>query len=177
MKAYFNSKRILFFTFIIALGACKPAHEKLSDEIFKQEAVLYSDTNKSLNAEEANKVYSNYLKYVKAYPNDTLSPDFLFKAADLANGLKRHEESVNLFARLINEYPEFRKSPAALFMQAFVLETEIKDTEKAKEKYKEFLSKFPKHKLAPSAQASLDQLNANLTDEELIKMFEEKNKK
>ncbi len=177
MNASNKFKRILFFTFIIALGACKPAHEKLSDEIFKGEAVLYSDTNKRLNTEEANKVYSNYLKYVETYPKDTLSPDFLFKAADLANGLKRHEESVNLFARLVIEYPEFRKSSAALFMQAFVLETEIKETEKAKEKYKEFLNKFPNHKLAPSARASLDQLNANLTDEELIKMFEEKNKK
>ncbi len=177
MNTYIKFKRNLLFIFIITLGACKPAHEKLSDEIFKDEAVLYSDTNKRLNTEEANRVYSNFLKYVETYPKDTLSPDFLFKAADLANGLKRHEESVSLFARLVNEYPEFRKSPAALFMQAFVLETEIKDKEKAKEKYKEFLNKFPNHKLAPSAHASLDQLNANLTDEELIKMFEEKNKK
>ena len=169
-------KKASILIIIIAIGACKPAHEKLADEIFKGETVLYSDTNKRLNAEEANKVYLNYLKYVEKFPKDSLSPDFLFKAADLANGLRRHDESIKLFSRVIAEYPEFRKAPAALFMQAFVLETEINNKESAKEKYKEFLGKFPNHKLAASAQASLDQLNANLTDEELIKMFEEKNK-
>ena len=176
MRTYSIFKRNLILICIIAFASCKPSKEKFADEISKGEAVLYSDTNMRLNVEEANKVFSNYLKYVENYPKDTLSPDLLFKAAELANGLKHHEESIKLFSRLVIEYPDFRKAPAALFMQAFVLETEIKNKDGAKEKYKEFLKKFPDSKLAPSAQASLDQLNANLSNEELIKMFEEKNK-
>ena len=74
----------------------------------------------------------------------------------------------------MTSFPEFRKSPTALFMQAFIYETTIQDKEKAKEKYSAFIQKYPDHSLTTSAKASLDQLNANISDEELIRSFEEK---
>ena len=57
-------------------------------------------------------------------------------------------------------------------MQGFVAETGLNDDELAKKKYTAFIEKYPMHDLAPSAQATLEQLNLGLTDEELIRMFE-----
>ena len=169
-----NSIAILLMA--LSIGACKSGKEKLVDDIAKGEARLFSDTVKTLNVDESNNVLNNYLVFADKYKDDTLSASYLFKAGDLANGLRRPKEAIAIFERLRTSFPDYRKSAAALFMQGFIYETSLGDKEKAKEKYKEFIEKYPNHNLTASAQASLDQLNSNLTDEELIKSFEEKNK-
>jgi outer membrane protein assembly factor BamD (BamD/ComL family) len=159
--------------FACILVSCKPPKVRLTDEIKAGEQMLFSDSTMSLNVVEANKVFLNYLKYSDTYPGDTLSADFLFRAGDLSNGLNRPKEAIALFNRLRTQYPDYRKAPAALFMEAFIYETRLQDPENAKDKYKEFIEKYPSHKLVPSAQASLDQLNSNLSNEDLIRKFEE----
>ncbi len=161
---------------IVFFASCESAKKKLSEDIAKGEARLFSDTVKSLNVDESNNVLNNYLVYADKYKEDTMSAEYLFKAADLANGLRRPKEAIAIFDRLRTTFPEYRKSPAALFMQGFIYETSLGEKEKAKEKYKEFIQKYPQHTLTPSAQASLDQLNSNLSDEDLIRSFEAKNK-
>ena len=169
-------KLILFTLTVLIFVSCESAKDKLAKEIKLGEAKLFSDSVKALNLDESNTVFNNYLVYADTYKDDTSSANYLFKAADLANGLNRPKESIAIFERLRTSFPDYRKASSALFMQAFIYETSIKDKEKAKEKYKEFIQKYPEHKLTASAQASLDQLNANLSDEELIKSFEAKNK-
>ena len=175
-KQFASKKLILFALFVFIFVSCETAKDKLANEIKLGESKLFSDSVKALNIDESNTVFNNYLVYADTYKDDTSSANYLFKAADLANGLSRPKESIAIYERLRISFPEFRKASSALFMQAFIYETSIKDKEKAKEKYKEFILKYPEHKLTASAQASLDQLNANLSDEELIKSFEAKNK-
>jgi tetratricopeptide (TPR) repeat protein len=169
-------KILLIFFLIVTLGACRSDREKLINDIATGEAKLFSDTVKSLNIEESNNVLNNYIVFADKFKDDTLAASYLFKAGDLANGLRRPKEAIAIFERLRTSFPDYRKSAAALFMQGFIYETAMGDKEKAKEKYKEFIDKYPNHNLTASAQASLDQLNSNLTDEELIKSFEAKNK-
>jgi tetratricopeptide (TPR) repeat protein len=169
-------KTIVMLLIVVSIGACQSAKEKLSNEIASGEARLFSDTVKTLNIDESNNVLNNYLVYADKFKDDTLSAAYLFKAGDLANGLRRPKEAIAIFERLRTSFPDYRKSAAALFMEGFIYETAMGDKEKAKEKYKEFIQKYPNHNLTASAQASLDQLNSNLTDEELIKSFEAKNK-
>jgi outer membrane protein assembly factor BamD (BamD/ComL family) len=154
------------------LASCQSKKDKLADEIKTGEAKLFNDSVKMLNTVTANQVYQKYILFADTYKEDTASAAYLFKAADLANGLRRPKESVQIYERLRTTYPTYRKSAAALFMEAFLYETAIEDKEMAKTKYKEFIDKYPTHQLVPSAQASLDQLNQNLTDEELIRRFE-----
>lgn len=161
---------------MIFLISCESAQKKLSNEIKIGESRLFSDSVKALNIDESNTVYNNYLLYADTYKDDTTSATYLFKAADLVNGLNRPNEAIAIFERLRSAYPDYRKSSAALFMQAFIFETSLNDKEKAKEKYKEFIQKYPDHNLTASAKASWDQLNANLSDEDMIKSFEAKNK-
>ena len=169
-------KYISIILLAVAITSCESAKKKLADQIKASETKLFNDSMKVLNLQEANAVYKNYILYADTYKEDTSSADYLFKAADLANGLNRPKESIELFERLRNSFPQYRKSSSALFMEAFIYETAMNDKESAKKKYKEFIAAYPDHKLTPSAKASLDQLNSNLSDEEMIKMFEAKNK-
>ena len=111
---------------IVFFASCESAKKKLSDEIALSESKLFSDSVKSLNVDESNNVLNNYLLYADKYKEDTISADYLFKAADLANGLRRPKESIAIFDRLMTSFPEYRKSPTALFMQAFIYETDRK---------------------------------------------------
>lgn len=166
-----------FLLLMIAGGwSCKSPRERLLDEIHSGEEKLFLDSAKRLNESVATGVLLNYIKYADTFGSDTLSADFLFKAGDLANGLNRPMEAITYFDRLVKDYPEYKKAAAALFMKAFIYETRMDDSEKAKKAYSEFLEKYPEHPLTPSAKATLEQLNSNLSNEELIRMFEEKNK-
>ena len=162
---------------ILSIVSCKSAKDRLIEEIKSGEKILFNDSLKTLNEVEANKVFLNYLKYAEVYKDDTLSATYLFKAGDLSNGLNRPAEAISVFEKLRKNFPEYQKAPAALFMEGFIYETRLADSEKAKEKYRLFIAQYPDHRLTPSAHASLDQLEANLSNEALIKMFEEKNKK
>ena len=61
-----------------------------------------------------------------------------------------------------------------LFLQGFVYESQLHNIIRAKEAYTEFIRKYPRHQLAKDAQFSIE--NLGKSDEELIKMFEEKNR-
>jgi outer membrane protein assembly factor BamD (BamD/ComL family) len=165
---------------ITLINACQSEKEQLAKDIRSGETKLFNDSAKSLNLATANEVFTKYIQYADKYKDDTASAIYLFKAADLSNGLRRPKESIALYERLRQTYPDYRKTAAALFMEAFIFETSLSDKESAKAKYKakykEFIDKYPNHQLTPSAQASLDQLNANLTDEQLIRKFEEQQK-
>jgi len=169
--------RLSILLLVLTLFAsCQSKKEKLIEDISAGEKKLFNDSVKMLNTATANEVYKKYIEFADSYKDDTTSASYLFKAADLANGLRKPQESVQLFERLRTTYPDYRRAAAALFMEGFLYETAINDKEKAKAKYKEFIEKYPNHQLTPSAQASLDQLNANLSDEELIKRFEAQQK-
>lgn len=165
--------RLLLIVLAFAMmTSCQSKKDKLAEEIKTGEMKLFNDSVKMLNTAIAKEVYEKYIQYADTYKEDTLSATYLFRAADLANGLNKPQESVTLYQRLRTEYPDYRRTSAALFMEGFLYETALNDKENAKAKYKEFIDKYPNHQLVPSAQASLDQLNANLTDEELIRKFE-----
>lgn len=157
---------------VVWATSCTNERTRLATDITKGEQQLFADSSRSLNTQVAENVLNSYLAFAAKFPEDTMTPEYLFRSADLANGLHHSSQSLELFARVCSKYPEHRKAAAALFMQAFISETVLQDKEKAKKLYGEFLQKYPSHQLSVSAKASLDQLNSGMSDEELIRMFE-----
>jgi TolA-binding protein len=106
-----------------------------------------------------------------------MAVEFLFRAGDLAQGIGNNSLSQECYSSIISSYAGSSKAPAAMFMKAFVTDQRLGDKEGAKRLYQEFLEKYPDHTLAVSAKATIDQLNSGLTDEELVKMFEQRTAK
>ena len=104
-------------------------------------------------------------------PDDSLAPEYLYSAAELANGLLQRTRAIELFAKNNQQYPLSKKAPVCLFFQGFIYETQLNDLPKAKELYSEFLQKFPDHQLTKDVKFSLD--NLGKSPEELIKQFEQ----
>ncbi len=165
---------LLIFLSVFGFIACQTPKEKLADKIKSHESILFSDSMKTLNDSLALATLDLYSAYANQFPEDSNSVEYLFKAADLALGINKAPRSLESLELLIQRYPQSLKASSALFMQAFIHETSIQDKEGAKTLFSQFMQKYPDHPLYNSAKASFDQLNAGMSDEELIRMFERK---
>jgi TolA-binding protein len=164
----------IFYTLIIlsVIAACKSEKQKKNELIQVNEKTLFNDRSKMLNHNLALSQVDLYKEYAEKYPDDTLAPVYLFRAADLAHGMRKNKEAMDMYKDFISRYPDHPKAAASLFLVAFVYDNDFQQKDSAKIKYREFLEKYPEHNLAPSAKAALDQIEMGLTDEQLIKMFE-----
>lgn len=152
--------------FLFVIVGCKNKQEKELQEIQNLENQYFS--NKTAIQEPANFqiLMEKYVAYADNYPQDTLSPELMMRAADIAANLSQPGYAITLYNRIYNDYPNFVKRPYALFMIGFVNENNIGDWDKAKEYYERFIHTYPDHEMAVVAKACLE--NLGLSTEELI---------
>jgi TolA-binding protein len=112
--------------------------------------------------------------YAMVNPESVATPDFLYKAAEIARTLRTFPKALSLYDWIINEYPEYEKSPTSLFLKAYVLENNLKDIERARETYNAFLAKYPTHHLADDVSFLLD--NLGKSDDEILDLITKKQK-
>ncbi|GIV44778.1 MAG: hypothetical protein KatS3mg035_1901 [Bacteroidia bacterium] len=150
--------------------------EDLEHQVDSLERLLYSYEAGSLASNQAAaKIVKLYNQLATNYPDDSKAPEYLFKAGEVSMGINMDFDAIGYFQRLERDYPKFDKAPHALFLQAFIWDNKLNDDNKAEFIYKQFLEKYPMHEMAKDAQFSLD--NLGKSDEELIKEFEQKQKK
>ena len=158
---------------MIAFSACKSAKDKSVEKITILEKEILTATTK-IDSVKAQQLIDLYVSYADQFKTDSISPQYLLKAADISMNIMKHAQSLHLLDRIIIDYPGFSKAPDCLFLKAFIYENQTRELDKAEKAYREFLQKYPKHELAPSAKAAVD--NMGIPIDILIKSFEEKNK-
>ena len=122
----------------------------------------------------ANELVAAYMDYAEKHKDSPEAPEYLYKAADISLNLNKGKESLDLYNRIIYQYPDFKKAPECLFLVAYIYENNLQNYGKAKEMYELFIKKYPNHDFADDAAISIE--NMGKSPEELIRMFEEKNK-
>jgi outer membrane protein assembly factor BamD (BamD/ComL family) len=162
---------ILVIAIMIIAAACTNKKEKASQDIKKMEDVLLKDSI-GINFDKAKTLLDAYITFADKYPTDTAAPVYLFKGADISMNISKPEQAVNLFNRILKDYPDFRRAPDCIFMKAFLYENVMKNLKMAEGLYKEFIQKYPNHELADDAKVSLN--NLGKTPEQLIAEFEAK---
>jgi outer membrane protein assembly factor BamD (BamD/ComL family) len=114
-----------------------------------------------------------YKGYASAYPADSLTPEYLFRAAGSLKSMNQADQSLLLYDRLIRDYPEWRRTVDVLYMKALTLDDELDRDGEAKVVYEQVINTFPDHPFARDARAMIE--NLGLTDEELIAKFKAMN--
>jgi outer membrane protein assembly factor BamD (BamD/ComL family) len=160
---------VLLVTFA---AACSNPHQDALDNIKKAEEITFSETG-LVNPDHVDELIAAYESFTNEFPADTLSPDFLFKAGDVAMNTNRSNKAIKLYDRIISEYNEYRKAPEALFLKGYVYENNLGRLDKAEAIYKEFLAKYPDNEFADDAEVSLKYLGKS--PEELIEIFQKEN--
>ena len=147
----------------------------------KKQAIIAS-LEDSLYTEEmkyerrpAKQIFDLYLAYAAEHPLDTITPEYIFRAAQVATGLGNNEFSIKLYDRVIKEYPGWKKVPEAKFMKGFTYENHMDQQGAAIDAYEVLIYDHPNHVLTPQARQLIE--NMQYTDEELIKKWKEENEK
>ncbi len=173
MKKIFQPSVIVMLLLLIV--SCVKPQTSMQAQINDMEKSLFKDASQIPNPQAADSMIKMYLKYADQFQDDTLSPEYLFRAGDIANGIGKSKDALGYFGR-VARYPNYKKVATALFLQGFVCENSLGDVDGARKYYKKFLEQYPNHKLANDVKNSLSHLGK--TPEELILEFEsnEKNK-
>src|SRR5262249_1075877 len=149
------------------LFSCKPESERAADKIKETEKQLVNDSTRTLNRQLAEEQLKAYVSFIEKFPEDSRCEEFLYKAAELSNSMGQTAAALEYYHTFSEKYPQSEKTPYALFLQAFIYENQLKNLDRAKELYSDFLSKYPTHELAKDARFSID--NLGKSEEELIK--------
>ncbi|MFK7908080.1 MAG: tetratricopeptide repeat protein [Chitinophagales bacterium] len=154
-------------------------HQKADDlgkAIETYEAILYEkgkETNFDIKA--AMGTVRAYEAFAKKNVTDAQTPEYLFKAAEIQRSLKNYKKAIENYETIQAKHPDYAKTPHSMFLLGFIYENDLKDSDKAKALYEQFLERYPEHELADDVKFSLD--NLGISPEDIIKGFEEKNKK
>ena len=140
---------------------------ELESKVFAKDAVLSS--------ENVIQLVDAYVLFAEQNPNDQQTPDFLFKALDVAVGVNAEgpQKAIDIANILIERYPDFEMTQMAMFVKGFVYENMIGDLQNAEMTYRQFIEKYPESPMVGDVKATLE--NLGLTPEELIRKFEEAN--
>lgn len=114
-----------------------------------------------------------YRDYITVNPRDSMTAEYLFKAADLSLGVNKPKASIAYLDRLIQDFPDFRKGPEMMLFRGFIYEAHLKQHAEAVKAYEAMIKRFPNHRLAEDAKASI--ANLTMSEEELIEKFKAQN--
>jgi hypothetical protein len=160
----------VFIAIIISFSfySCSTSRDEMSAKIFKMESAV--ESSPEIDTVAAAELLSAYQNYSAKYPDDSLSPEYLYKAAGLAVALNRGLQAVILYESINHNYPGYRKNPECLFMEAFTYENTLGNIGKAKELYNVFLARYPDHELADDARIAIKFLGKS--PEEIVSEFD-----
>ncbi len=154
-----SSKRLIknYFT------DCK----KLFTEANRMDSVLLKqmDLDKIL-ANEAIKAFIDYAYYCQ---NDSLSPVFLIKTAQIAKAIDNIPQAKIVLDKCIADYPNFNNRAAALFLLAQLYDenTHMNNENEAKRLYQKIIDEYPKSDWALSAKGAIHFIGKS--DDEIAK--------
>ena len=98
-----------------------------------------------------------YRKYYKAFPEDSLSPVYMQRAADMLIGRSQNMQAVALLDSIIDRYPDFEDLGGCWFLKGYAYE-QAEDFDHAREAYGYFIENYPDHYLANDTRMALKYL-------------------
>jgi len=173
--------KVVYLILVLLIMACTSNEEKQKKEkqsietnIARLEKILANDTTGQINIAAAYEVIRNYASYSYKFPNDSNTPEYIFRMANILNALGKYREAVEAFHKIESKYPDYSKLDICIFLQGNIYETELKNLEKARDYYELFLQKYPNHPLSKDIKVLLE--NLGKSPEELLKSIQQKNK-
>lgn len=154
---------------VVFLAACSGGRQNRLDEIKEKEKIVMKSYDEVPDKSTSESLRQDYLEFAKDYPEDSLAPKFMHKAAELAVSIDMPADAIITLDELISKYPDYEFLPDAMFFKGFILESHLKDIPSAKKAYEDFLKRFPKHELAAQVRFALD--NLGKSPDELVEEF------
>lgn len=114
-----------------------------------------------------------YHEYSQAYPTDEITPDYLFKAGEIATAIQQYPQAYSHYKTISEKYPLYKMVQESMFLQASILDNYLNEDAKAKVVYEDLIKRYPESTYAADAKAAIS--NLGKSDADLIKEFKKKN--
>ena len=166
-------KKLLLSIFVVLMMLS--CGEKMSvKEVKELESKVLAEGAKPTK-EEVIQLIDAYILFAEQNPDDVQSPDYLFRALDIAVGVNAEgpDKAVKIADMLIEKYSDFEMTPMAMYLKGFVYENIVGDLQNAEKTYRQFIEKYPESPMVEDVKATIE--NLGLSPEELIRKFEEAN--
>ncbi len=166
-------KKLLLSVFVVLMMLS--CGEKVSvKEVKELESKVLAEGAKPTK-EEVIQLVDAYILFAEQNPDNAQSPDYLFRALDIAVGVNAEgpDKAIKIADMLIEKYPDFEMTPMAMYLKGFVYENIVGDLQNAEMTYRQFIEKYPNSPIIEDVKATLE--NLGLTPEELIRKFEKAN--
>ena len=157
-------KNIILLAGVLLLVACAPNREKQLKAIEEHETAL--STLDIINEDSyLDDMLDLYRTFANDFPDDSLAPVFLQRAADLSISTGQQEQAVALLDSIINLYPGFEDLGGCWFLKGYAYET-AGQYGPAREAYTHFVENYPDHDLANDTRKTLPYLG--MSPEEML---------
>lgn len=173
-------KKVCAAVAVLLVVACQ--HNKKVTFKDGQQAVIKGLESKTMVAEALDtalvrKLTNAYLVYADSLPQDSISPYYISKAADLYKVSRETAlQAINTYNLVLRDYPEHKLVSRSVFMMGFTFDEVLGDKERAAKSYTYFLEQYPEHPLAEDAKTLLAMAqDTGMSDMEIIKNWEAKN--
>lgn len=179
--------RIKYFVFsisLIVLASCGSDEPKaveyiltpdpkvmLLGKIDSIETVMHR--SQQLDEAVAGQALQAYFQYSKKYPSDSVTPDYIFKSAEILTALQQYPQAYSNYKTIAEKYPTYKLVQESLFLEASILDNFLNEDDKAKIVYEDLIKRFPESSYANDAKAAI--ANLGKSDADLIKEFKKKN--
>ncbi|MEA3448833.1 MAG: hypothetical protein U9Q98_10395 [Bacteroidota bacterium] len=147
--------------------------DDMQKQIKKHEKTLHEDDE--LDVSKANDMILLYVSYASQFTKDSMVPEYLFRAAELAMNVDRPYDAVVYLQRIEKNYPGFDKMPWVVYFTGFIYDSMLNEDETAEMYYDRFLDNWPDHDRAEEVKILKSYLH--MSDKEIIDRFEKSNKK
>ena len=171
-------RRILLIALPVMLFSCGEAEPTADAKMIEARTRIRTMEDslfehKAFDRRSAQAMVDVYKAYVAAYPQDSLAPEYLFRAAGTVKSMGDPDQSLKLYDRITTDYADWRRNVDVLYMKALTLDDDLDRDGEAKTVYEQVIAKYPDHPFARDAKAMIE--NLGLTDEELIAKFKAMN--
>ncbi len=85
------------------------------------------------------------------------------------NDLRDFNNAISAYSSVIDKFSGSEQEAQAQFMIGYIYANILGDKLKAEENYKNFLTKYPNHELAPSVKFELDYLGKDINEIDVLK--------
>lgn len=157
----------------IAISSCQSEQDKIAEKAKADSLVKMQSREKYYKAVDsaekvlrskkdvfdmklANMTIQAYSNFTTTFPDDSLTPEYLFRAADLAQGTRNYQQAAAYLETIIEKHKGYRKYADACFVAAYVYDTYLEDVnhgdDRAKQLYQFVIDKYPNTSYAEQAK-------------------------
>ena len=159
---------LLFFN--LSFFSCSDHKSGLVSHINElEEKITLTVYTPKLNKENIYLIRELYLDFIERYPKDTLAAKYAFSLAQNYVQAKKYNLAIEQLDFIINEHLKATTRGKAMFYKGFLYWENLKNPEKAKGFFKDFVKQYPDHPLKNDASSSIKIIENNWGLDDIIK--------